>query len=191
MPEPTTNISARAAAATAIVVVVNAAIDFNHGSRWQEFTQSAYLFEDTRRELLPAVARHHRHGEYVITSIEHPLNGGHRSGGIECQSGSRAVCANFFQDGSRVVGGLGMDRNERRARFDKLHRVACRVGDHQMHIEWQVGDAATGFDDGEAIGDVRHEVAVHDIEVQGTRAGRFDSADLAFQVAKIAEQERR
>jgi hypothetical protein len=44
------------------------------------------------------------------------------------------------------------------------------------------------FDDDRSNGDVRHEVAVHDIDVQPIGARGFDSLNLVFETAEVRGQ---
>ena len=63
--------------------------------------------------------------------------------------------------------------------------------DHHVNVDRQVGHLADRLDDRHAVGDVRDEVAVHHVEVEGSGPGRFDRSHLRREVAEVAQQQRR
>ena len=91
----------------------------------------------------------------------------------------------------RICAGIRMHGNPIGAGLDKLRRVLVRIGDHQVNVHRNNRDLTHPFDNDRANGDVRHEVAVHDIDVQPIGAGRFDSLDFVFETAEIRGQNRR
>src|SRR2546425_7209047 len=78
----------------------------------------------------------------------------------------------------QVRTGFDMDCEIGRARFGELPDEGVRVGHHQVDVERQGNDLAEGFDDGRSDGQVRDEVAVHDIHVHQVRASLLDGGDL-------------
>ena len=72
-------------------------------------------------------------------------------------------------------------RARRRERLDKsVHRR-----NHQMHIERFLGVRPDRFDDLRPDGDVGHEMAVHDVDMNEVGARRFDRLDLGPQAREI------
>ncbi len=69
--------------------------------------------------------------------------------------------------------------------FGKRLEVALGLFDHQMHIEGQSGDAPAGLHNEGSHGDVGDKVAVHDIDVQPVRTGRFAGSDLFAQTGEV------
>jgi hypothetical protein len=59
-----------------------------------------------------------------------------------------------------------------------------------VYVDWQAGQAANGLTNRHSVGKVWDEIAVHNVQVQGLNSGRFEFANLALQVAKIAQKER-
>jgi len=57
-----------------------------------------------------------------------------------------------------------------------------------MHIQRQIGDSPNGLNDRNADADVRHEVAVHHVQVQGRGPGRLDRTYFLLQMGKVARQ---
>jgi hypothetical protein len=58
--------------------------------------------------------------------------------------------------------------------FGERFEQDFRLGAHEMHVEKKFFcQRADGFDDGGAEGNVRHKMAVHDVEVQPVGAGAF------------------
>src|SRR5437867_8735237 len=81
-----------------------------------------------------------------------------------------------------------MDREIGRARFGELPDEGVRVRHHQVDVERQGSDLAEGFDDGRSDGQVRDEMAVHDIHVHQVRAGLLDGGDLVSQMREVCGQ---
>src|SRR5262249_866105 len=67
--------------------------------------------------------------------------------------------------------------------------VELRLLDHQVTVERQPAVGAAGLHDRRADGEIRHEVAVHDIEVKQIRA-RFDGRDLLSESAEVGPKQR-
>ena len=68
---------------------------------------------------------------------------------------------------------------------------AGRLDDHEVDVDREFGCGADGLDDREADADIGHEDAVHDVDVDEVRAGRFDSLDLLAEPAEVSRQDRR
>ena len=58
-----------------------------------------------------------------------------------------------------------------------------------MHLERHLGRPANGLDHDEPVGELRHEPAIHDVEVQGEGSGLLQSLHFAGQMAKIAKEQ--
>jgi hypothetical protein len=52
-------------------------------------------------------------------------------------------------------------------------------------VEFELGGFAHGFDDGKAETDIRHEVSVHDIEVEQVGATFFHAGDFFGQSGEV------
>src|SRR5208337_3363936 len=65
-----------------------------------------------------------------------------------------------------------------------------RILDHQVTVERQRGVLEQRLDDGQAEGEVRHEVVVHDIHVQPVRGGG-DRSGLIGEPGKVRGQDAR
>ena len=67
-------------------------------------------------------------------------------------------------------------------------RIARR--DHQVHVERLFGVRPDRFDDVRADGNVRHEMAVHDVDMDPVGAGGIDRAHLLAQFREIGGEDR-
>ena len=76
------------------------------------------------------------------------------------QMSGRHLFAEFHVDDHFVRAGLGK-------RFEQNFRLAA----HEMDVKKNFRQRPDGFDDLRAEGNVRHEMAVHDVEVQPVGAG--------------------
>jgi hypothetical protein len=62
--------------------------------------------------------------------------------------------------------------------------------DHEVHFKRHIRRFPHRLDHDRPVGELRHEPAVHHVEVEGLGPGVFEPLDLAGQVAKVAEQQR-
>ncbi len=107
-------------------------------------------------------------------------------------SPGRAPRRRIFRSSARGFGDdLDVERDDVRAGADEDLREPGRVGDHQVRVHRQRGGAPHGLDDVRPEGEVRDEMAVHDVHVMPVRAGALDRADGIAQDAQIARQNRR
>jgi len=68
---------------------------------------------------------------------------------------------------------------------------AVRALNHQVRLQRQGGNGAHTTYDGRTERDVRHEMPVHDVQMQPIRAGGIHSFDLSGKPAEIRSQQRR
>ena len=68
---------------------------------------------------------------------------------------------------------------------------AGRRRDHQVDVERLLRVRADGAHDRRADGDVGHEVAVHDVDVDPVGAGGIDGADLLAERGEVGGENRR
>ena len=74
---------------------------------------------------------------------------------------------------------------------DELVDIPIRLFDHQVHVERPGRDALDRADDRRANGDVRHEVAVHHVDMDQVGAAPFDRGDVAPEVREVCREDRR
>ena len=67
------------------------------------------------------------------------------------------------------------DRNAVCPGLGEGSKIRVGRGDHQVHVERECRDLPDGLDDDRAHREVRHEMAVHNVDVQPVRAGALDS----------------
>jgi hypothetical protein len=65
------------------------------------------------------------------------------------------------------------------------------LDDHEVNVDREIGCGADSLYDRDPDADIRHEDAVHDVDVDKVSAGRFDRGDLLAEPAKISRQDRR
>jgi hypothetical protein len=86
---------------------------------------------------------------------------------------------------------LGMDRDDVRSRLGKGVEEIVDRRDHQMHVEWLGRVRPERLHHRGANGDVGHEMAVHDVDMDPVGPGHVDGADFLAQPRKIGRQDRR
>ena len=57
---------------------------------------------------------------------------------------------------------------------------------HEMHIERKCRMLSERFDDGAAESQIRHEVTVHNVQMDKIRAGLFDILQFGRKIGKIS-----
>ena len=60
-----------------------------------------------------------------------------------------------------------------------------------MHVQREIGRTPDGLDHGYADAEIRHEVPVHDVQVQHLCPARLDTADFLAHSREVARQQRR
>ena len=66
--------------------------------------------------------------------------------------------------------------------------VKIRIANHEMDIQLQAGDFPDGFNDGNADGEVGHEMPIHNVHVQHGCSGAFYLGDFLAQMRKIRRE---
>ena len=119
------------------------------------------------------------HDEHLVAEAEVGEHGLGGSFGIERDGGAEPERADAGKLGVEVAVGLHVDLDRLRAGGGERLKVEVGTGEHQVDVAKEAWcDAAAERDDVWAEGEVRHEVRVHDVDVQGVGAGRLGAADL-------------
>ena len=87
-------------------------------------------------------------------------------GRIDGEPGARSGRPDLPQGPHRGPGRLGVDRHVARPGLGVARRPAVRVLDHEVAIERQARVLEQRLHHGQADGQVRHEVRVHDVDMQ-------------------------
>jgi hypothetical protein len=82
-----------------------------------------------------------------------------------------------------------MDRQEVAARCGKRADVAFRLLDHQVDIEGKLRAFPQVSDHGRPDGDVRHETAVHHVDVDPVCSGPLHGGDFFSKPAEVRGQD--
>ena len=85
--------------------------------------------------------------------------------------------------------GLGMHQQVVGAGIGECRDEGIDRRNHQMHIERQLGVRAQAAQDGRAEADVRHEMAVHHVEMQPVGARRLDRRHFVSQSSEIGRKD--
>ena len=91
-----------------------------------------------------------------------------------------------------------MDRRRRLRRHEQMigaglgkgGEIAVRLDDHQVHIERLPRVASYRFDNHRPERDIRHEAAVHHVDMNPVGAGRIDGAHFFPQFREICGKDR-
>jgi hypothetical protein len=84
-----------------------------------------------------------------------------------------------------------VERDDVGTRIAERVDVPLRLDDHQMTVEGQCRQAPQVANDLHAPGEVRHEPAVHRVEVQFVGAGALDHRDLGCDRGEVGAEQRR
>jgi hypothetical protein len=90
-----------------------------------------------------------------------------------------------------MTAGFDVHRNMSGARSDECVDVALWFDDHEMTVERQIDGAAQRVDYRYPDADIRHEHAIHHIDVQPVGAGCGDFAHLLAETRKIGGKDGR
>ncbi len=86
--------------------------------------------------------------------------------------------------------GLPVDADPVGAGGEEVAQQPVRIGDHEMDVERQAGVPAQRRDHRDADGQVGHEVAVHDVDVQDIGAARLADAGGCGEVREVGGEKR-
>ena len=90
----------------------------------------------------------------------------------------RPVILNHVQSPVQVPADFVMNTDAIGARFDEDRRVGVRIFNHQMVIEFQRVNLRRDSVIGSSHGEVRNEMAVHDVDMDHAGAGLLDGRAL-------------
>lgn len=168
---------------------IDAAIDFDDSRRiaglFQERLGLADLIDGIGNELLAAEAGVDTHDE---DHVQLPGQAGQsRYGGrrVEGDAAFHAGFVDLLQDPVEMGAGFLMDRDVLDAGSSQTVDVGFRMFYHEMGIEGQLGAAAQGLDDRDAKGQVRHEMAVHQVEMDTICPLPFDVLNVFSQAGEV------
>ncbi len=130
--------------------------------------------------------RHDQKGVEVLEDVQVRVQ---RGAGLDAQPRLGAGGANVTGHRDGIVGRLGVERDVVGASLGVRRRPAVGVLDHQMAIHRNVAGGQQTFHHRQADRQVRHEMRIHDIDVQPVRA--FDDGGLVGQPGEIGGQYRR
>ena len=84
-----------------------------------------------------------------------------------------------------------MNRDSIAAGLKKIIEIPIRIGNHQVGIKRKIRQPPQRRNHHGAIREVRHEVAIHHIQMQQARTGIVQQLDLSPQIAEVTLQHRR
>jgi len=125
------------------------------------------------------------HDEHQIQQVQDVFEQEDRFGGVERHTCLSATGFDLLDDPVQVRAGLLMDGDHIRASLDERFDVLLRGGDHQMGLKRQAGTAPHGLDNHGSHGDVRHKMAIHDIDLDALRARGLDGSHLLAQAREV------
>ena len=109
--------------------------------------------------------------------------------GVQGNAGSFSEGADLLYRPMKMRTGLGMDGDHIRARVGERLNVFLGLNDHQMNVDHAFGGGSDSFHHEGPDGDVRHESAVHNIDVDPVGPGLFDSFDFRGKATKIRRKD--
>ena len=115
-------------------------------------------------------ARVHAHDQNMVNEIEDFGESFDRSSGIEHDPGLAAMRSDQVKGAIEMDAGFLVNGNPVGTGFGKFGNEEIGILDHKVTIERDFELAAKRADHGRADGEIRDEVAVHDVEVENGAA---------------------
>ena len=140
---------------------------------------------------MAAEARIDRHHQDEIDQVDDRLDGLDRRARIERHAGLLAERADRLQRAVDVRARLDVHGDDVGAGLGEGLEIGIAGRDHQVHVEHLPGVRAQRLHHVRADGDIRHEVAVHDVDVDPVGAGGIDRAHLLAELGEVGGQDRR
>ena len=163
-------------------------VDWPSGSHG---AQVAHLLDSFWNEFLSAEAGIDRHHQDQVHEIDDALDTCFRRARIHGDAHPLAECADRLQRAMDVRAGFDMHSDDVGARFGEGLEIRIARRDHQMHVERFLGVRPDRFDDIRADRNVRHEMTVHDVDMNPVSAGSIDRAHLLAELREIGSEDRR
>ena len=120
----------------------------------------------------------HRHPQHLINQLQIGKNGLGGRCRIQRDPRTQATGRNSCQNLGGPLFGLHMHQNSIRPRVGKSINVCPRMGQHQVHIQWQRSHVARHGNNGRTKTDIRDKVPIHDIQMEGIGTRGLGTADL-------------
>jgi hypothetical protein len=108
--------------------------------------------------------------------------------GVEGHTRALSEGTNLLKRSVKVCAGFGVDRDDVRASIGKRLNIFIWFDDHEVDVHDALGGGAYGFYDERANRDVRHESAIHDVDVDPIGACVTDCLDFSLKAAKISRK---
>ena len=191
MALPATNTFAPAAAATGAVVGVDSTVDLEIHRQTAGVNGPAHrghLRHHLAHEALATEPGEDRHAEHEIDVREVGLDRLERRVRIESETGAQPEGAHLCDERVGVTD-LDVHRASVRTGLGERLEIATGFCHHQVAVEVERRMAAQRRHHGRTDRDVRHEVPVHDVDVEPV-GRRSDFAHLLGQEAEVGRQDR-
>ena len=143
-------------------------------------------------ERLPAVARMHRHHQHFVDLVQIRDDALDRRLGVEDDCVPEPERTDAPELVVQVAVGLDVNLQSLRTGLDERFQIKVRTRHHEVDVAVEAGRGAPRERDN--IGperEVRHEVRVHDVEVQGLGARRLGPQDLVGETTEVRREQRR
>ena len=149
------------------------------------------LWQDFLHEHLAAEPGMYGHAQYFVKRPPVGIKGPGRGFRIQSQSGPHAFRADTAQSVGHVALQFDMDQERICPGLDKLIHKMVGPGQHEMHAERYPDTAMRHTDDVRSHTDIRHKMAVHDIQMQGIPTRGLGLQRRFLETAEISSQQGR
>src|SRR4051794_15116204 len=89
----------------------------------------------------------------------------------------------------QIDGVFDVNEDRIRAGLGKSVEIAIRLFNHEMGFKRQLGDWANRLDDNRPHADIRHEMAVHDIDMNAISAGLVRFTNLFAEAGEVGGED--
>ena len=138
---------------------------------------------------LPAEAGVHRHHQYKVDEVEHVLDFGGRSGGVERNARRGSERRDLRKRAVQVRAGLDVHDQPLTASLHVLLGHSLGSEHHQVRLERHLRVRTSGGNDVGTEREVGHELAVHHVPLDAIDAGGFQSCDLFAEAREVGGQD--
>jgi hypothetical protein len=134
-----------------------------------------------------------RHDEKEIDRSEKRFNGFEGRGRIQGQPHAASGRANRRECFRHVVFRFGLDMHGDgiRAGLEETRQIMIGMLDHEMNIERELRQFAHRGDKSGPKGNIVHEMAVHDVEMEPVGAGFLGAPDFAAELGEVRGEDGR
>ena len=155
----------------------------------EQLTQLSYFLQSVWDELLSAETWIDTHQQNQVDVGYYVLQYGNRSGRIERNTSFHTGFVNLSDNAMQVRASFVVDIHQIGSKFFYFVYELLGLHNHQMHIQRLLADASNMLQHGKPKGNVGHENAVHNIDVEPIGTALIEPLHLGLEIGEVGSEQ--